>query len=87
MKTNDKKIYMVMKTTGKMLIAPFIGLLYAAILPFVFVYAIGKVFMDGAFKLAGSTMSFGWRPVEAYFTGKKRGKKEGPAKAEKEENK
>lgn len=77
----------VFKSIGKLLIAPFIGLLYASILPFVFIYAIGKVFMDGAFKLSSSAMSFGWRPIEAYFAGKKRGKKEETLKAEKEENK
>lgn len=76
MKTKDKKTYKVMITAGKMLIAPFIGLLYAAILPFAFAYAIGKVVLGGIFNLAGGTMSFGWRPVEAYFTGKKRKKEE-----------
>lgn len=59
--------------------APFLGLAYVVMLPFVFAYALGMellgVAADGlekAMGLAGKTVFFGWRPMEAYFGGRKK---------------
>ena len=63
------------KTMGKVVAAPFIGLLYIIVLPFTFFLAIAIVMAEGAAKLFGSSASFGWRPIEAYLTGRKSRKK------------
>ena len=78
------------RTVKRMLAAPFIGLFYVLMLPFIFVYALGAELLrmaaegyDALLETAGKTAFFGWRPMEAYFGGKK-GKRE---KKEKEESK
>lgn len=65
----------VLKSIGKMLVAPFIGLFYATLLPFAFFYAIGSAVLKSILGIVGVDISFGWRPVEAYFAGKKSKKK------------
>ncbi len=62
-------------TMKKIVAGPFIGLAYIVSLPFVFVYALGVAALNGLLGLAGKSVSFGWRPTEAYLAGKK-GKKE-----------
>lgn len=59
------------KTIGKVAAAPFIGLVYIIALPFVFAFAVFSTAVSGAFMLVGKEATFGWRPMEAYFTGKK----------------
>jgi hypothetical protein len=62
----------VFSTIKKIATAPLIGLAYVVSLPFAFAYAIGAALG----RAAAPALSFGWRPVEAYFTGrKKRSKK------------
>ena len=67
--------------TGVMLIAgPIVGLFYVIALPFIGIatlatLAAGKV-ANGFLGLIGSSLSFGWRPKEAYLSGKKKNKKE-----------
>jgi len=67
--------------TGIMLLAgPIIGLFYVISLPFIGIgtlatLAAGKV-ANGFLGLIGSSMSFEWRPKEAYLSGKKKDKKE-----------
>jgi VIT1/CCC1 family predicted Fe2+/Mn2+ transporter len=67
--------------TGIMLIAgPVIGLLYVVCLPFIGIatvasLAAGKL-VNGLLGLVGTSLSFEWRPKEAYLAGKKKGKKE-----------
>ena len=65
-----------LKVIGKIAGAPFIGIAYVVMLPFAFFAALGSAAMNGVMNLAGKTAVFGWRPTEAYFTGKKK-KKEG----------
>jgi hypothetical protein len=60
-----------MKTVGRVLAAPFIGLLYIVMLPFGFLFAIVPALVSGVAKLFTHHASFGWRPSEAYFSGKK----------------
>lgn len=73
-----------LKMVGRIASAPFIGLFYVVSLPFVFAYALGAVALNGIFGLAGKSVSFGWRPTEAYLGGKKKGKKEGKEDTEDE---
>ena len=57
---------------------PFLGLLYAAFLPFIGIAMLVKLVsaraLGGAVDTAARGASFGWRPVEAYLTGKRGGK-------------
>ena len=77
----------VMRTVGRALATPFIGLLYVLSLPFLFVYILAVELggmaaerMAGAFDAVGASAVFGWRPSEAYLAGRK-GKKAGKKKA------
>jgi hypothetical protein len=69
----------VMKTAGKIAAAPFIGLAYIVMLPIGFftVVSVGafNLAMNGIMRVAGSTMTFEWNPVEAYLTGRKKKEK------------
>jgi len=74
----------VMKTVGRMVAGPFIGLLYVVSLPFLFVYTLGVELrgmaaegMAAALDAVGASAVFGWRPGEAYLAGRKarKGKK------------
>ena len=63
-----------------LLAGPIIGLLYVLCLPFIGIATIaslatGKV-VNGVLSLVGKSLSFGWRPREAYLSGKKKSKKE-----------
>lgn len=77
----------VMKTVGRVVATPFIGLFYVLALPFLFVYylavELGGMAAEGlarALDAVGATAVFGWRPSEAYLAGRK-GKKAGERKA------
>lgn len=67
----------VVKSAGRVAAAPFIGLAYVAMLPVGFFLAVGIGIVNGAGRLMGADASFGWSPVEAYFSGKKGAKKAG----------
>jgi len=63
-------------TVAMLLASPIIGLLYVVFLPLIgtatlAALAVRKV-VGGAAVVAGKTISFGWRPVEAYLAGKKK---------------
>lgn len=77
----------VMKSVGKIAAAPFIGLAYIVMLPvgFFAALAIGAVnlAMKGVASIAGKSMTFEWRPVEAYLAGRKK-KERTSTKAEKD---
>ena len=61
---------------GNLVVAPFIGLAYVIALPFIAIGTVlaivGKKAIAGAANLAGHLTSFGWRPLEANFSGKKK---------------
>ena len=67
-----------MKSMGKLAAAPFIGLAYLAMLPVGFAAALmiggSNLLLKGLSGLLGRNLSFDWRPMEAYFSGKKRKK-------------
>ena len=64
----------VLRSIGKIAAAPFIGLAYLALLPVGFAAALliggTKVVLMGLGGIFGRNMTFDWRPLEAYFTGK-----------------
>jgi hypothetical protein len=60
-----------LRNVGKIAFAPLIGLAYIVALPFTFVFALGVAVLSGASRAMGISTSFGWRPQEAYLTGKK----------------
>jgi len=67
--------------TAMMLIAgPIIGLFYVICLPFIGIATIlslaARTIINGLLSLIGKSLSFGWRPREAYLSGKKKSKKE-----------
>jgi len=71
----------VLKTAGKIAAAPFIGLAYLVMLPVGFAFVLSSELfnlalkgVNGALGIFGRTMPFEWRPLEAYFAGRK-GKK------------
>jgi uncharacterized membrane protein len=73
----------VMKTVGRAVAAPFIGLLYVIALPFLFVYYLAVELrgmaaerMATALDAVGASAVFGWRPSEAYLAGRKARKAE-----------
>lgn len=74
-----------MKTIRKIATAPFVGLAYIAALPAAFLFALGVAAVNGLLSLAGKEASFGWRPVEAYLTGRKKRKEENKEHEKKEE--
>lgn len=71
------------KGTGKgiaaLLLGPIIGLVYVISMPFIaiatIVTIIGKKALGGILSLLRSLVSFGWRPSEAYLSGKKKKKR------------
>ncbi|HZL97177.1 MAG TPA: hypothetical protein VFB91_00535 [Terriglobales bacterium] len=81
-----------MKTVGRAVTVPFIGLLYVFALPFLFVYYLAVELrgmaaerMATALDAVGASAVFGWRPSEAYLAGRKARKAE--KKDEKRETK
>jgi hypothetical protein len=66
----------IMKYAGKIAAAPFIGLLYIVMLPigffFVVLSEVVNLGVKGISTLMGKDVSFDWRPMEAYFSGRKR---------------
>ncbi len=60
------------KTVGRIAAAPFIGIAYVVALPFAFFGAVGSAAAGAALNAFGKTAFFGWRPNEAYLTGRKK---------------
>jgi VIT1/CCC1 family predicted Fe2+/Mn2+ transporter len=63
-----------------LLVGPFLGLLYVLCLPFIglvtIMSLIVKKLVNGILGMIGKSLSFGWRPKEAYLSGKKKSKKD-----------
>jgi len=62
------------------LLGPLIGLFYVIAVPFIAIAVVlfqlaGKI-VEGLYRLVGKSISFGWRPKNAYLTGKKKEKKD-----------
>jgi hypothetical protein len=67
--------------------APVIGLVFAVFLPFIGIVMtlnlIGKKLVEGVASAAAGSMSFGWRPIEAYLAGRKTKKEAREKKSDK----
>ncbi len=74
----------VMKSVGKIAMAPFIGLAYIVMLPIGFFVVLAAAVVNLAIKggaaVAGKSMTFEWRPVEAYLAGRKSKKERAESK-------
>jgi hypothetical protein len=66
----------VAKSAGRIAAAPFIGLAYIVMLPIGFFIALAAAVVNLAVKgvasVAGKSVAFEWRPVEAYLAGRKK---------------
>jgi len=63
-----------LKTVGQVAAAPFVGLAYIIALPFTFAYALASMIANSVLNLLGKEAAFGWRPLEAYLSGRKKRK-------------
>jgi hypothetical protein len=61
---------------ARLLTALFRGIIYVISLPFAFFLGIGTVLINSLSKAAGGSSVFSWRPMEAYFSGRKKNKKQ-----------
>ncbi len=66
----------IMKFAGKIAAAPFVGLAYIVMLPvgffFVVLSEVVNLAVKGVSTVLGKDISFDWRPMEAYFTGRQK---------------
>ena len=73
--------YVRMSSAVMLLSGPVIGLLYAVLMPIIGIatvvtLAVSTV-LQGMYKLAAKSISFGWQPMSAYLAGKKKRKEAG----------
>ena len=73
---SEKATYIKMPPLVVLLAGPIIGLLYAILLPFIGIGTVaalaGRTMLKGMNNLAAKSISFGWRPKNAYLSGKKK---------------
>jgi hypothetical protein len=64
----------LIKSIGKIALVPFIGLAYLVMLPVGLAAALliggTNLMLKGLGTILGKNMTFDWRPMEAYFSGK-----------------
>jgi len=79
--------YRKFSPVGILVLGPTLGLVYATFLPFIGIAMLLKLIAEklisGVLEMAGSSVSFRWRPREAYLSGKK--KAGGPKKEKQDE--
>jgi hypothetical protein len=85
---DGKTRYIKAPVAVMLMAAPVIGLVFAVFLPFIGIAMtlslIGKKLVDGVASAAAGSMSFGWRPIEAYLAGRKRKKEAREKKSDKD---
>jgi hypothetical protein len=73
---SEKATYIKMPALVMLLVGPIIGLLYAILLPFIGIATVaalaGQTMLKGMNHIAAKSVSFGWRPKNAYLSGKKK---------------
>jgi len=83
------KAFYRMPAAAIIVVAPVLGLLYAAFLPFIgiamFVKLVAQKIGGGAMETVQGSASFGFRPSESYLSGKKKGKKDEASREEGDE--
>jgi hypothetical protein len=84
---NDHTIYIKAKSGLVLIAGPILGLVFAIVLPFIGIVTslgqFGRKVADSAVGHAAQSVSFGWRPIEAYLTGRKKQKEAAKKKEEK----
>ncbi len=89
----DRKVtFYRMPAAAIIVVAPVLGLVYAAFLPFIGIAMAVKLIAQkiggGVLETVQSSASFGWRPSESYLSGRKnRGKKDEASKDTDEKDK
>ena len=77
---NDHTIYIKAKSGLVLIAGPILGLAFALFLPFIGIVMtmgqIGRKVADSAVGHAAQSVAFGWRPIEAYLTGRKKRQEE-----------
>jgi hypothetical protein len=72
---SEKTRYIKAPVAVMLMAAPMIGLVFAVFLPFIGIAMtlnlIGKKLMESVVSAAAGSVSFGWRPIEAYLAGRK----------------
>lgn len=85
---SEHTIYIKAKSGLVLIAGPILGLVFAIFLPFIGIVMtmgqFGRKVADSAIGHAAQSVSFGWRPIEAYLTGRKKRKE---AREKKEEKK
>ncbi len=73
---NGKVAFYRMPAAAIIVVAPVLGLLYAAFLPFIgiamLVKLLGQKIGGGVLETIQGSASFGWRPSESYLSGRKK---------------
>ena len=76
---DSSSTYFRIPASMMLLAGPIIGLFYVLCLPFIGIATIASLatgrIVSGALSLIGKSLSFGWRPREAYLSGKKKSNK------------
>ncbi|MGD0282850.1 MAG: hypothetical protein ABSB95_10855 [Dissulfurispiraceae bacterium] len=66
----------ILKKAAMLLLGPVVGLIYVIFLPFVsiatLIVMVGGKALEKLWSLARNIVYFGWRPSEAYLSGKKK---------------
>ena len=77
---DEHRIYIRAKSGLVLIAGPLLGLAFAVFLPFIGIAMTfgqaGRKVADSAVGHAAQSVAFGWRPIEAYLTGRKRKKEE-----------
>ena len=82
---DGKRTFYKMPAAAIIVVAPVLGLLYAAFLPFIGIAMVAKLVAQkiggGLMETIQGSASFGWRPSESYLSGRKaRAKKDEASK-------
>ena len=68
--------YVRMSAAVMLLSGPRIGLLYAVLMPFIGIASLAALavrgILKGLYDLVAKSISFGWRPIHAYLSGRKK---------------
>jgi len=72
---NGHEMYIKAPAAAALAAGPVLGLIFAVFLPFIGITMtlglIGRKLAEGVVSAAAGSVSFGWRPIEAYLAGRK----------------
>jgi hypothetical protein len=85
-----KRTFYKMPAAAIIVVAPVLGLMYAAFLPFIGIAMVVKLVAQkiggGVLETVQGSASFGWRPSESYLSGRKNRAKKDEASNDTDEN-